>query len=287
MAQAAHQAVGLHITFAAGVGLEPFPKGGIKRFVLGHGDWTSLFDEVSVSAESDIFHENSVHENGVTNNKGSMDSAAHADEGHEAAALGGFFAVAEEEIAAAGGAEVADGDVWGAETDGEELCAIGFAKVEQDVLGRGLVAGGHHVEPLDGIGFVAGAEFVEPFGSFGKLGEELGGDFGADFVATASDGGADGGEEVGRVGFELHLHFADGFDDNAGESAAPAGVDGGDGTFLGVYEENRDAVGSLHAEEEAGTVGDGGIAVARVGGATACVEKVDCVGVDLFQGDEF
>jgi len=38
-----------------------------------------------------------------------------ADDGHEAAAFGAFFAVAEEEVAAAGGAEIADEDVGGAE----------------------------------------------------------------------------------------------------------------------------------------------------------------------------
>ena len=37
-----------------------------------------------------------------------------------------FFAVAEEEIAAAGGAEIADEDVGGAKAGGEELGTIGF-----------------------------------------------------------------------------------------------------------------------------------------------------------------
>jgi hypothetical protein len=38
-------------------------------------------------------------------------SGEDADGGHEAAALGTFFAVTEEEVASAGGAEVADEDV--------------------------------------------------------------------------------------------------------------------------------------------------------------------------------
>ena len=180
---------------------------------------------------------------------------AEADDGHESAALGGFLAVAEEEVAVAGGAEIANGDVCGAEAGGEKLGTVRFAEIEEDIFGRGLMAGGHHVEPLDRIGFVAGAKLVEPFGGFSKLGEELGGDFGADFVAAATDGWADGGEEVGGRGFELHLHLADGFDDDASESAAPAGVNGGDGAFFGVYEENGDAVGGLYAEEKAGAVG--------------------------------
>ena len=209
---------------------------------------------------------------------------SEADYGHQAPAGGTFFAVAEEEIAAGGGAEVTDEDVGGEEAGGEELGAIGFFEVEEDIFGRRLVARGHHVEPLDGIGLVAGAEFVEPFGGFGELGEELGGDFGADFVAAAADGRADGCEEVRGLGFELHLHLADGFDDDAGESASPAGVDDGDGALFGIDEEDGDAVGGLDGEEEAGAVGGGGVAAAGFDGGG--VEEMDYVGVDLFQGDE-
>jgi len=62
---------------------------------------------------------------------------AEADDGEEAAGLGALFAVAEEEAGAAGGAEVACKDVLGAEAGGEELRAIGFFQVEEDVFGRG------------------------------------------------------------------------------------------------------------------------------------------------------
>ena len=130
---------------------------------------------------------------------------ADADDAEEAAALGAFLAVTEEKVAAAGSAEVADKDVWGSEAGAKELGAIGFAQIEEDVLERGLVAGGHHVQPLDGIGFVASAEFVKPFGGIGELGLKLGGNFGADFVAAPADGGTNGGEEVGGFGLELHL----------------------------------------------------------------------------------
>jgi hypothetical protein len=126
-----------------------------------------------------------------------------------------LFAVGEEEIGAASGAKVTDVDVLGPEADGEELRAIGFAKVEEDTFGWGLVTGGHHVEPLDRIRLVPGAEFVEIIGGIGELREELGGDFGADFIAAGADRGADGGEEVGGLGAEVHLHLADGFDDDA------------------------------------------------------------------------
>jgi len=204
--------------------------------------------------------------------------------------LGALFAVAEEEIGVAGGAEVADEDVLGAEAGGEELGAIGFFQVEEDVFRRGLVAWGHHVEPLDRIGFVASAEFVEPLWGIGELGMELDGDFGADFVTAAADRGTDGGEQVGGLGFEVHLHLADGFDGDAGEGATPSGVDGGYGAVFGVDEEDGDAVGGLDGEEQAGTVGGGG--VARPGGQAFAwlvgggFEEVDYVGVDLLEGDE-
>jgi hypothetical protein len=141
---------------------------------------------------------------------------AEADDGQVAAGVGALFAVAEKKAWVAGGTKVVDEDALGAEASGEELGAIGFFQVEEDVFGRGLMAGRHHVQPLDGIGFVAGAKFVEPVGGIGELGLELRGDFGADFVAAGADGRADGGEEVSRLAAEMHLHLADGFYDDAG-----------------------------------------------------------------------
>ncbi len=272
--------------------LQPLPKRCVKSLALRAGNQTGFLDQVGIGAESNSFHTISLYANFVVNvpeneaeSPGSTgDSGTNADDGHEAAARSTFLAVAEEKIAAAGGAEIADEDVWGAEASTEELATIGFAEIEQNIFGWRLVAGGHHVEPLDGIGFIAGAEFVEPFGRIGKLRLKLGGDFGADFVAAAADGGADGSEEIGGLGLELHVHLADGFDDDALERAAPAGVNGGDGTLFRIDEENRDAIGGLDAQEEAGTVGGGGIAGARFG--RRGVEKMDDVGMDLFQRDE-
>jgi len=198
--------------------------------------------------------------------------------------VGAFFAVAEEKIPAAGRAEVADEDVGGSDPGAKKLRAIGFAEIEEDVLGRRLVAGGHHVQPLDGIGLVTGAEFVEPLGGFGELGKKLSGNFGADFVAAATDGGADGGKQIARPGLELHLQLADGFDDDALERAAPAGMNGGDGALFGIDEENRNAVSGLDAQEQTAAVGNGSIALTRLGRCD--VEKVDDVGMDLFQRNE-
>lgn len=150
------------------------------------------------------------------------------------------------------------------------------------------MAGGHHVEPLERVGLVAGAEFVEEFGGVGEFCGEVGGDFGADFVAAAADGGADGGEHVFRIGFEFHLHLADGFDDDAGECPAPASVDGGDDAFFGIDDEDGRAVGGAHAEEEAGAIGGEGVAFGLIGGRGFCarVEDTDYIGVDLMESDE-
>jgi hypothetical protein len=198
--------------------------------------------------------------------------------------LGAFFPVAEEEIAAAGGAEIADKDVLFGEAGAAELGAVGFAKVEVDALGGRLVAGGHHAKPLERVGLIAGAEFVEPFGSIRKLGQIGGGDFGANFVATAADGRAERGEQIGRLGGEFHLHFSDGFCDDALQSAAPARVDGGYSSFSGIDEKNRDTVGGLDAKKKSGLACDGCVTTAGI--SRRGFEHVDDVGVKLFQGDE-
>jgi len=83
--------------------------------------------------------------------------------GHEPSGHCALFAIAEEKIAAAGGAEIAHENIFGAEARVEELCAVRFFQIEQDVFRRRLMAGGHHVQPLERVGLVAGAEFIEPF----------------------------------------------------------------------------------------------------------------------------
>jgi len=61
-------------------------------------------------------------------------------------------------------------------------------------------------------------------------------------------------------------------------------MNGGDCALFGIDEENRNAVGGLDAQEKAGAVGDGGVALAGLGGGG--VEKMDDIGMDLFQGNE-
>jgi hypothetical protein len=211
-------------------------------------------------------------------------TVTNADDGQEATAVCTLFAVAKKEVPAASGTEVADEDIVGAKAGAKELRAIGLPEVEEDVLGRGLMTRGHHVEPLDRIGFIAGAKFLEPFRGFGKLGKELGGDFSTNFVAAAADGRANAGEEIRRLGFKVHLHLADCLDRDAGQRAAPAGVNGSDGMLFGVNEENGDAVSGLYAQEKPGAVSGQGITPARFGGHG--VEKMDHVGMDLPEGNE-
>jgi len=184
-------------------------------------------------------------------------------DGHETPGLGAFFAIAEKKIVAAGGAEIADKDVFCVEASAEELGAVGLAKIEVDVFGGRLVAGGHHGEPLERVGFVAGAKLIEPFRGVGELGKEGGGDLGANLVATAADRRAKRGEQIGRLGGEFHLHFSDGLYDDALQSASPARVDGGDSTFSGIDEKNGNTVGGLDAEKKTRLVGDGSVACLR------------------------
>lgn len=206
------------------------------------------------------------------------------DGGHEAAGGGTFFAVGEEEVGATGGAEIDGVNVLRAETGGQELGTIGFAKVEKDAFGGRLVARRHHIEPLDGVGFVAGAKLLEVGGSVGELREKLRGDFGTDFVTATADARADGGEDVARICAEMHLHLADGFGGDASKSATPARMDGGDGALFRIDEEDRDAVGGLHGEEKARAIGDGGVATAGI--EWGVVKEMDDIGMDLLERDE-
>ena len=59
------------------------------------------------------------------------------------------------------------------------------------------------------------------------------------------------------------MKFTDGFFEDAGERAAPAGVNGGNGAVFGINEENRDAIGGLDGEEKAGSSCKRGVAFAE------------------------
>jgi hypothetical protein len=209
---------------------------------------------------------------------------ANADGSKQAAGERAFAAMAEEKIGAAGGAKIAGKNILRAQARDQELRAIGFAKIEVNILWRGLVAGGLHVEPLERIGLFAGAGFVEIVRGISELRGELGDEVGGDFVAAGTDGRADSGEQMSGVAGEFELHAANGFLRDAGECAAPAGVDGGYGSFLGIYEENGHAIGCLDAEEDARPIRGGGIAF--TGFRAWLGEEVNHIGVNLLEWSE-
>jgi len=134
-----------------------------------------------------------------------------------------------------------------------------------DVLWRGLVARGTHVEPLERVGFVARTRLVEIVMSVGELGGELRDEVGGDFVATWANGRADRGKKMGGLAAEFELQAADCFLRDASEGAAPSGVNGGDGTPFWIDDENGNAVGGLDAQENAGAIGGGGVGFTGVG----------------------
>ncbi len=207
-----------------------------------------------------------------------------ADDGHEAAGGGAFLAVAEKKIAAAGGAEIAHENIFCAHSGIEELRAIRFFQIEQNVFGWRLVAGRHPAEPLKRIRLVAGAEFIEPIGGIRKLRFEFDDHFHTHFVTAAANRGTNRSEQIRRLGAELHLHFADGLGDDALQRAAPARMNSGDCTLPWVDEKDRNAIRGLHGEKKAHAVCDGSVAAARF--ARRGVECVNDVGVKLFERGE-
>ena len=197
VAEAANQrAVGLDVAFAASVSFEPFAENAIQGFVLGPGELASLLDKVRVSTEGNVFHEDSVHDLRVvcTLPLRPKCSRPEGDGGEEAAGAGTLLAVAEEEVGAAGGAEIADEDIFVEEAGGQKLRAVGLAEIEANVSGGRLVARRGHIEPLERVGFFSGASLVEPVVSIVKLGAELSDELGPDFVAAATDGRTEGSE---------------------------------------------------------------------------------------------
>jgi len=192
--------------------------------------------------------------------------------------------VAEEQAGVAGGAEVADVNIFREKARGHELRAVGFTKIEMDVFRRRLVAGRLHVEPLEGIGLFAGAGLVEIVGGVGELRGEFGDEFGGDFVAAEADRGADGGEEIGGLAAEFELEAADGLLGDAGEGAAPAGMDGGNRALFWIDQKNRDAIGGLDGQEQSRMMRGGSVALAGFGCGPG--EHANCVRVDLLQRNE-
>jgi len=110
------------------------------------------------------------------------------------------------------------------------------------------VTGGLHIEPLERIGFFAGERFVEVVAGVCKLRGEFGDQVGANFVTALAYGWAEGGEKIARFRAKFKLHAAYGFFGDTGKGTSPARVNGGNGAFFGIDEEDGNAVGGLYGE---------------------------------------
>ena len=197
--------------------------------------------------------------------------------------------------AGTGGAFADDGDGRGGEAGVEELAAVGFPKVEVDLGAEVGVAGGAGGEEKHGIFFANGVGDVdlgeEPWG-VGELAVELVAHLLSDGEAACADRWTDGRDEVLGSGAELLAEGADAALDDAGEGAAPASVEGGDGVGAGVGDEHGNAVGGEDAEKEVGIAGEQSVAAqegfAFCGGQweRAAVDASDDAGVALADGDE-
>ena len=168
-----------------------------------------------------------------------------------------------------------------AESSSEELRTIGFGKIEVDIPRRGLMARGHHSEPLQRIGFIASARLIEIAGGIGELRVEFGDELRADLVATGADGRAESGKEIGGFAAKFKAQAAHGLFGDTSERALPTRMNGGDGALFGIDEKDWNAIGGLHGEKQAGPIRDGGVAFARV--ARRAGEKVNHVGVNLLE----
>lgn len=146
------------------------------------------------------------------------------------------------------------------------------------------MARGHHAEPLQRIRLVAGAQFIEPIGGVRELRFEFDRHFRANFVTAAANRRADRGKQIPRFRAELHPHLADGFRDDALKRAAPTRMNSANHSLLRIDEENGNAIGGLHAEEQARLICDGSVAAARF--ARRGVECMNDVGMKLFERRE-
>ena len=126
-----------------------------------------------------------------------LSSVEEADDGHHAAGSGGFAAIAEKQIDAAGGAESAGRDVGGADAGFGEDGAVRGDEIKAHARRRRLVPGRHHGEPWKGVRVFAGRELfvgaVKPGASVRELSSEILDDIGADFVTTLADPWAERG----------------------------------------------------------------------------------------------
>ncbi len=142
-----------------------------------------------------------------------------------------------------------------------ELCGDGGAEVDVTFAVWGAADGGFVAEKI-----VEGVE-----------------DFGADFEGVKTDARADGGDEIG-VG-RNRAEFFEGAGHDAGDDAAPAGVDSGHPPALLIGEEDRDAIGDANAGELVAPSDDDGVGVSVNIKLAIWISDGDSAAVDLVDAE--
>lgn len=196
-----------------------------------------------------------------------------------------FLAVAEQQIVAARGAQIADENIPWTYASIEKLRTVGSAQIEQHTFWRRLVPRRHHVEPLQRIRFIAGAQLIEEFRRIRELSQKRADNLRADLVATTADCRADGGKHIRGIGAKFHLHPANSLGNDTLQRTAPSSVHGRHRALFGVDEQNGNAIGSLHAKQEPAMSSDGSVATARL--IRRGAEYAHHIGMKLAQRNQF
>src|SRR5882724_1865673 len=109
----------------------------------------------------------------------------------------------------------------------------------------------HRVQLLD---------LSKQFASIGKLGFELHPYFLTNFKAALANTRADGSLKILRLAAKIASHFAHALLNNAPQRAAPSGMEHAHSLAFRIDENDRQAIGGLHAKDKAGGISDDAVA---------------------------
>lgn len=207
---------------------------------------------------------------------------SHHSSGH--AVLG---AVGKQDVGAAGGAESDFRDIFRGESGVEQLAAVGFGQVEEDLLGQFTVAGGARSQEEQRIFFV---DLVRLFGdaeetaSITELRFESSANLGPDLIATSANAGTDDGFQVAGTAAEVSPHLSDALFDNSLDRSAPSGMEDANGLAFCVHNNDGKAIGGQDGQQDSRGSGYKAIAGQRLFRSSCNV--VDEVGMNLTQGGQ-
>ena len=200
-------------------------------------------------------HKENIHQQKVTTVKlAHFLPLANTDDRQQSAGKRSLFAVAEEQVGAAGGAGGAGEDILRTKAGGQELRTIRFAQIKVNISWSRLVPRWRHVEPLEGIRLLAGTRLIKIVRRIRKLRCKFQDEVRTDFIAASADGRPERGEEIARIAAALEAQAAHGFFGDAAQSAAPSGVHRGDGAFCGIDNQNRYTIRGLNTQEKPGAI---------------------------------